>query len=455
MTIKAINPANKQIINHYQQLTDQQAEQHLIKSNQQWKKWKDTDFRTRSELMIKAAGVLQAKTDKYAQLITEEMGKPITSSRAEVDKCAWVCRYYAQHAQDMLKTEPVSTDAFRSMVTYQPLGLILGIMPWNFPFWQVFRFAVPTLIAGNGVLVKHASNVPGCSEAIEEIFNSAGFPPDIYKNLLLSSSQALNIISHPLIKGVSLTGSTEAGKSVAKAAGANLKKTVLELGGNDPYVILSDADLSAAVETCVTSKLINSGQSCIAAKRFIVVKELREEFEKIMVKKMNQAIMGDPRDDKTQVGPLAREDLVKLLDQQVRDSINQGAICLLGGKISSSPGFYYPPTVLTEVKPGMPAYNQELFGPVASIIIAGNDQEAVEIANDSSFGLGAAVFTQNISKGEQIAILQLEAGSCFVNSLVKSDPRLPFGGIKQSGYGRELSRQGILEFVNIKTVYVK
>lgn len=455
MTIKAINPANKQIISHYEQLTDQQAEQQIIKSNQQWQKWKNTDFKTRSELMIKASGVLSANTDKYARLMTEEMGKPISSSRSEVEKCAWVCRYYAQHAQEMLKTEYVPTDAFRSMVTYHPLGLILGIMPWNFPFWQVFRFAVPTLIAGNGVLVKHASNVPGCSEALEEIFNSAGFPPDIYKNLLLSSSQALTIIAHPLIKGVSLTGSTEAGKSVAKSAGANLKKSVLELGGNDPYVILSDADLPAAVETCVTSKLINSGQSCIAAKRFIVVKKLREEFEKLMVKKMNQAIMGDPLDDKTQVGPLAREDLVKLLDQQVRDSIDRGAICLLGGKISDSPGYYYPPTVLTEVKPDMPAYHQELFGPVASIIIADDDQQALDIANDSSFGLGAAVFTKNISRGEQIAAFQLEAGNCFVNSLVKSDPRLPFGGIKQSGYGRELSRQGILEFVNVKTVYVK
>jgi succinate-semialdehyde dehydrogenase/glutarate-semialdehyde dehydrogenase len=377
-----------------------------------------------------------------------------SQGRAEIAKCAWVCDFYADRAESFLQPEPVETDASKSFVTFQPIGVVLAVMPWNFPFWQVFRFAAPALMAGNAGVLKHASNVPGCALAIEDVFTNAGFPENVFRTLLIGSKQVDAIIENPYVKAVTLTGSTPAGKAVASKAGEMLKKTVLELGGSDPYVILEDADLNSAVSTCVTSRLINSGQSCINAKRFVVVEPLREEFERIFVERMGEMEMGDPLDESTEVGPQARADLRDELHEQVRQSIKKGARCLLGGEVPDGDGAYYPPTVLTDVTRGMPAYDEELFGPVAAIIRAKDEREAIAIANDSSFGLGAAVFTSDLAKGEQIASEEIEAGACFVNAFVKSDPRLPFGGVKESGYGRELSHYGIREFVNIKTVYV-
>jgi succinate-semialdehyde dehydrogenase/glutarate-semialdehyde dehydrogenase len=386
--------------------------------------------------------------------MTMEMGKPVMGGVAEAEKCAWVCDYYAQEAERVLADQEVESDASRSFVTFQPIGVVLAVMPWNFPFWQVFRFAAPNLMAGNAGLLKHASNVPGCALAIEDVFREAGFPDGLFRSLLIPGSRVDGVIENPLVRAVTLTGSTPAGQAVAAKAGAVLKKTVLELGGSDPYVILEDADLETAASVCATARLINSGQSCIAAKRFVVVEAVREEFEKRFVAAMAATKMGDPMEEDTVVGPQARTDLRDELHDQVVRSIDAGARCVLGGKIPSGPGAYYPPTVLTDVAPGMPAYVEELFGPVASVIPVPDEVEALRVANDSCFGLGAAVFTRDREKGTRIAREELEAGACFVNAFVRSDPRLPFGGVKESGYGRELSPFGILEFVNIKTVWV-
>jgi succinate-semialdehyde dehydrogenase / glutarate-semialdehyde dehydrogenase len=388
-------------------------------------------------------------------LMAQEMGKPVKDGRAEAEKCAWACDYYAENAEAFLRPEVIPTDASKSYVVFQPLGVVLAVMPWNFPFWQVFRFAAPALMAGNAGVLKHASNVPACALAIEDVFRTAGFPAHIFRTLLIGSKQVDAVIENPLVRAVTLTGSTPAGKSVAKKAGEMLKKTVLELGGSDAYVVLADADLEATVTTCVASRLINAGQSCIAAKRFIVPDSLRQRFEEGFVARMSAIKVGDPLDEHTQMGPLARHDLRAELHQQVQESIAKGATCLLGGTMPESKGAFYPPTVLTNVKKGMPAYDEELFGPVAAIIVVKEEQEAIRVANDSIFGLGAAVFTQDLAKGERIAATEIEAGCCFVNAFVKSDPRLPFGGVKESGYGRELSSYGIKEFVNIKTVFVK
>jgi succinate-semialdehyde dehydrogenase/glutarate-semialdehyde dehydrogenase len=384
-----------------------------------------------------------------------EMGKPIKSGQAEVEKCAWVCEYYAEHAEKMLQEEIIQTDARKSYVTYDPMGVILAIMPWNYPFWQVFRHAAPGLMAGNGVILKHASNVPGCSVAIADIFKRAGFPENLFQNFLIAGRRAESLIEHPVIRAVTLTGSKSAGQAVAARAGKFLKKTVLELGGSDPYLILEDADLEKTAETCVASRLLNSGQSCIAAKRFVVVESVLKHFEEMLVEKMRSKKMGDPLDETVEIGPQARADLREDLHRQVVRSIEKGAICLLGGEISSGAGLFYPPTVLIEVAKGMPAYDEETFGPVAAIISVENEKQAIEVANDSAFGLGAAIFTRDVERGERIAANDLEAGNCFVNAFVKSDPRLPFGGVKESGYGRELSHYGLKEFVNIKTVYVQ
>jgi succinate-semialdehyde dehydrogenase/glutarate-semialdehyde dehydrogenase len=340
-------------------------------------------------------------------------------------------------------------------VTFQPIGVVLAVMPWNFPFWQVFRFAAPALMAGNTGVLKHASNVPGCALAIEEVFRHAGFPNHAFRTLLIGSKHVAAVIENPSVRAVTLTGSTPAGKAVASKAGEMIKKTVLELGGSDAYVVLGDADLEATVTMCVTSRLLNAGQSCIAAKRFVVVESIRSRFEDAFVTQMRLAKVGDPMDEHTQVGPMARHDLRDDLHQQVQVSLAKGATCLLGGVVPESQGAYYPPTVLTHVTKGMPAYDDELFGPVAAIIAVPDETAAIRVANDSVFGLGAAVFTQDVAKGEHIAAHELEAGCCFVNAFVKSDPRLPFGGIKESGYGRELSSYGIKEFVNIKTVFVR
>ncbi|MCA9721519.1 MAG: NAD-dependent succinate-semialdehyde dehydrogenase, partial [Gemmatimonadetes bacterium] len=354
-----------------------------------------------------------------------------------------------------LDPEVVATDAGRSYVAYRPLGIVFAVMPWNFPFWQVFRFAAPALMGGNAGLLKHAANVPGCALAIEDVFRDAGFPAGLFRTLLISHQQSKAVIRNRAVAAVTLTGSTRAGKAIAKEAGAQLKKCVLELGGSDPYLILEDADLDLAVEACATSRLINSGQSCIAAKRFLVVPSVREAFERKLVDRMRRAVVGDPLLEETTVGPQARVDLRDDLHAQVEASVAKGARLLLGGTVPPGPGAFYPPTVLTDVKRGMPAYSEELFGPVAAIIPVKDEAAAIKVANDSIYGLGAAVFTTDAARGERIAADRLEAGSCFVNAFVKSDPRLPFGGIKQSGFGRELARHGLLEFQNAKTVYVK
>ena len=454
MSITAINPATGELIKEYPELTPDEVQEAINKSNLAFQSWRNVKIYDRAKLMKKAAQVLRDKANEYGELMALEMGKPIKEGRAEVEKCAWVCDYYAENTEKFLQHEFISTDASKSFVTFQPLGIILAVMPWNFPFWQVFRFAAPSLMAGNNGILKHASNVPGCALAIEEVFKEAGFPEYVFKSLLIGSRLVNAVIENPHVKAITLTGSTPAGRAVAGKAGEMLKKTVLELGGSDPYIILEDADLEAAVTACVTSRLINAGQSCIAAKRFIVVKSRLPQFEELYYERMKSAKMGDPMDESTEVGPQARHDLRDELHEQVKKSIDMGATCLLGGEIPPGEGAFYPPTILTGVKKGMPAYDEELFGPVAAIIPVNDEEEAIHVANDSIFGLGAAVFTGDESKGKRIATEQLEAGCCFVNAFVRSDPRLPFGGIKESGYGRELSHYGIKEFVNVKTVYI-
>jgi succinate-semialdehyde dehydrogenase/glutarate-semialdehyde dehydrogenase len=454
MAIRSVNPTTGQTLETYDELSAAAAAGLVDRVHARFLSWRETDFAARAELMRAAARRLRDKTEPYAKLMALEMGKPLREGRAEAAKCAWACDYYADHAASFLAPETIETDATKSFVAFEPLGVVLAVMPWNFPFWQVFRFAAPALMAGNCAVLKHASNVPGCALAIEEVFREAGFPPDAFRTLLIGSGRVDAVIEHTKIVAVTLTGSTPAGRAVAGKAGEVLKKTVLELGGSDAYVVLADADLDEAVETCVASRLINGGQSCVAAKRFIVPETIRRDFEDRFVELAKRKTMGDPLDESHDIGPQARHDLRDDLHRQVRDSVARGARCLLGGEVPDDPGAFYPPTVLTDVRKGMPAYDEELFGPVAAIIPVGDDDEAVRVANDSVFGLGAAVFTRDAARGEAIATHRLDAGCCFVNAFVKSDPRLPFGGIKQSGYGRELGRYGIREFVNIKTVYV-
>ena len=453
----SVNPTNGKTIKTYIEDTEKQVNAKIEKTNAAWLKWKDTRFAVRAEFLRNASAVLLKRKSELAALMAKEMGKPLPAGIAEIEKCAAVCDFYASKGAGFLKDELIATEASKSYVSFQSLGVVLAVMPWNFPFWQLFRFLAPALMAGNAGVLKHASNVSGCALAIEEVIKEAGFPKDLFSVLLINSKMVKNVIAHPFIKAVTLTGSTEAGKQVAQQSGFHLKKTVLELGGSDPYIVLADADLEQAAEICMQSRLINNGQSCIAAKRFILVKEIEKEFLKIFIQKMQSKITGDPFDAQTELGPMARKDLRDELHQQVTDNIKAGAKCILGGVIPDFKGdhAYYTPTILTGIKKGMPAYQEELFGPVALIFTAKDEEEAIKIANDSPFGLGAAVFTASAAHGEEIAAKKLHAGSCFVNSLVKSDARLPFGGINQSGYGRELSSFGIREFVNIKTVYVQ
>ncbi|MEE8585206.1 MAG: NAD-dependent succinate-semialdehyde dehydrogenase, partial [Acidobacteriota bacterium] len=452
MAIRSVNPATGETIREYEEMTPQEVRRIIGKAEAAFSEWKGTSYSQRAALMKKAAQVLRGKAEEYARLMALEMGKPLAGGRSEVEKCAWVCDFYAENAERFLADEAIETEASKSFVHYSPLGLVLAVMPWNFPFWQVIRFAAPALMAGNGGLLKHASNVFGCALAIEGVFRQAGFPSQIFRSLLIGSRQVAAVIEDPRVKAVTLTGSTPAGRAVAAKAGEMLKKTVLELGGSDPYLILEDADLEAAAAACATSRLINAGQSCIAAKRFVVVEPVRERFEKLFVERMKAERMGDPLEDGVSVGPQARHDLRDALHRQVEGSLARGARCLLGGVVPEGQGAFYPPTVLTDVRKGMPAYDEELFGPVAAIIPVRDEADAVRTANDSIFGLGAAVFTRDAARGERIAAGELEAGSCFVNAFVRSDPRLPFGGTKESGYGRELSHFGIREFVNVKTV---
>ncbi len=455
MPMDVMNPATGEMIKTYDTLSVGEVSDIIGKADEAHALWRGTTFAHRGHLLKRAAQVLRDNVDEYAELMALEMGKPIIEGRAETLKCAWVCDYYADNAEGFLTSEYIDTDASKSFVSFQPLGVVLAVMPWNFPFWQVFRFAAPALMAGNAGILKHASNVPGCALAIEDVFKKAGFPANIFRTLLIGSEMVDRVIEHPSVRAVTLTGSTPAGKAVAAKAGSVLKKTVLELGGSDPYVVLEDADLEATVASCVVSRLLNSGQSCIAAKRFIVVEKVLRTFEELFVKKMAAQKMGDPLDETVNIGPQARHDLRDDLHRQVDESVNMGAKCLLGGEIPSGKGAYYPPTVLANVKKGMPAYDEELFGPVAAIIPVKDEAEAIKVANDSIFGLGAAIFSRDVTRAQQLAEKEIQAGSCFVNTFVKSDPRLPFGGIKESGYGRELSHFGIKEFVNIKTVYIK
>jgi succinate-semialdehyde dehydrogenase/glutarate-semialdehyde dehydrogenase len=455
MGIEVVNPASGETVDAYVEIGAEDIRERIAAADMTQLSWRKTRLSERADCLRKAAAILEGETDSLADTMAMEMGKPVGDGRAEIKKCAWVCRHYADEANRMLAPEQARTDAGKSYVAFTPLGVVLAVMPWNYPFWQVFRFAAPALMAGNAALLKPASNVPGCGLAAETILHKAGLPRSLFQTLLIPSKRVRGIIEHPLVKAVTLTGSEAAGRSVAACAGKALKKTVLELGGSDPYLVFADADLDLTVEACAASRLLNTGQSCIAAKRFIVEGSVRKAFEERLLDRMKAVRSGDPLDEKSEIGPLAREDLRDTLHQQVRDSIDAGARCLLGGKIPPGNGFFYPPTILTDVRPGMPAFDEETFGPVAAIIPAADEKEAIRLANATRFGLGAAVFTKDIERGERIAAEDLEAGNCFVNDFVKSDPRLPFGGIKQSGYGRELSHYGIREFVNIKTVYVR
>lgn len=451
---KSINPATDSLIATYQVMPPEEVESRIGQAHRAFLSWKAVPISERAKYLEKAADILDEKRNEFARLITLEMGKILSEAEAEVTKCAWACRHYAQHAAGFLAPERIATDAVLSYVDFQPMGVILAVMPWNFPFWQVFRFAAPALMAGNAGLLKHASNVTGCARAIQSVFEEAGVPEGLFSHLAIPGSRVAGVIEHPLVKAVTLTGSEKAGSSVAAHAGKHIKKTVLELGGSDAYLILEDADLDLAAEVCAYSRLINAGQSCIGAKRFIPVAAVYDEFLERFRTRMAESILGDPFDRTADMGPLARLDLREQLHSQVLQSIEKGAKCVLGGQLFPAPGAFYPPTILTEVEKGMPAYDEELFGPVAAVIRAKDERDAIRIANDSVFGLGSAVFSQDLARAEAIAAKELEAGSCFVNSFVRSDPRLPFGGIKTSGYGRELSRYGILEFVNIKTIYL-
>ena len=455
MTIDSVNPFNGEIIQSFTVHTNDQVNEMILQTHQAWLHWKTISFAEREAHLHNVAEVLRRRKNDLAELMAKEMGKNLKGGIAEIEKCADSCDYFAKNAESMLTPEEIKTDASKSYVSFQPVGVILAIMPWNFPFWQVFRFLGPALMAGNCGVLKHASNVFGCAIEIENVLHEAGLPQHVFHTLLIGSSGVEQVIEHPLIQAVTLTGSVAAGKQVAQKAGSLIKKTVLELGGSDAYIILEDADLELAAETCTNSRLINSGQSCICAKRLIVVAPVAEQFLGLLKKKMAARIVGDPLDPKSDLGPQARIDLRDELHKQVTESIKKGAKCVLGGMVPEGKNALYPPTILTDVKKGMPAFDEELFGPAAAVIVAKDEEEAISMANDSVFGLGSAIFTKNVARGEWIAAKRLQAGSCFVNSLVKSDPALPFGGIKQSGYGRELGAYGIREFVNIKTVYIK
>jgi succinate-semialdehyde dehydrogenase/glutarate-semialdehyde dehydrogenase len=454
MAIESINPATGERLKTYEEMPRGEVEHILDKTHEAFLAWRWKSFEERGQRMRAAAQVLRNKAETYARLMAQEMGKPVRDGIAEAQKCAVGCEFYADNAERFLAREPVKTEARESFVTFNPIGVVLGVMPWNFPFWQVFRFGAPTLMAGNAAVLKHASNVPGCALAIEEIFRTAGFPENLFRTLMIGSRQVDPVIEHPFVRAVSLTGSGPAGRAVASKAGQMLKKTVLELGGSDPYLVLEDADLDLAATVCTKGRLVNSGQSCIAAKRFIVVEAVRNEFEKRFIEKMKATKVGDPMSMETEMGPLARHDLRETLHRQVEESVRRGARCVLGGKIPEGPGAYYPPSVLTDVRKGMPAFDEELFGPVAAIVSVKNEAAAIEMAHDSVFGLGGGVITRDLARGKRIAAELIESGIVFVNEPVRSDPRLPFGGVKESGYGRELSSYGIKEFVNIKTVYV-
>jgi succinate-semialdehyde dehydrogenase/glutarate-semialdehyde dehydrogenase len=450
--ISSISPTDGRLLAEYEETSAQDVQRHIETATLLQSQWAEVSISERADPMLRLAYLLEASRQELAELMADEMGKPLAQGLAEVDKCAWVCRHYAENAERILADEHIEADRSKSYLAYRPLGVVLAVMPWNFPLWQVYRFFAPALMGGNGGILKHASNVTGCALAIDRLAVGAGFPDGLFRTLVLPSGRVDEVLDHPSIVAATLTGSDPAGRAVAAKAGGLLKKTVLELGGSDPYIVLADADLDQAATTCSTSRLINGGQSCIAAKRFIVEEPVVEEFTELLASAMSKTVMGDPRDPATTMGPMARVDLRDELHQQVERSVAAGARLVMGGEVPEGPGAFYPATLLADVTEGMAVYHEETFGPVAAVIAATDLDNAVRIANDTEFGLGAAIFTSDVELGEQVARDRLEAGACFVNAFVASDPRLPFGGIKMSGYGRELSDIGMREFLNAKTV---
>jgi succinate-semialdehyde dehydrogenase/glutarate-semialdehyde dehydrogenase len=454
MPLKSINPANGELLASFDEQTPAEAAESVRLAHEAFAAWGRCGFARRGGLLAKTAGILRAEKGPLARMMSEEMGKPVLQAISEVEKCALVCEYYAANGEAMLACERIATEAADSYVRFDPLGVVLAVMPWNFPFWQVFRFAAPALMAGNVCLLKHASNVTRCAARIEKTLRRAGIPEHVFTSLRVGSRQVAALVANPLVRAVTLTGSDPAGREVAAAAGRRLKKVVLELGGSDPFIVLEDAPLPRCVAAAVSARMINNGQSCIAAKRFIVVKGVFSRFQKAFTAAVAELKTGNPLDESNDLGPLARPDLVDEVERQVRASVKLGARVLTGGKrIGKGPGCYFQPTVLAGVAPGMPAYDEELFGPVAALIAAADEEEALRIANDTPFGLGASVWTADRARAEKLAA-RIEAGTVYVNGMVKSDPRLPFGGVKMSGFGRELSSYGIKEFVNIKTVVI-
>jgi len=453
MALHTVNPTTGKEIERFEEFTWKQIDARLATTAKAYKDWRLTSFAERADRMHALAELLRRNRREYGKTMALEMGKPITEAMAESEKCAWACDFYAEKAKTLLADEEVPTDAKRSLVRYEPLGPILAVMPWNFPFWQVFRFVAPSFMAGNVGLLKHASNVPRCAMTIQEIVEEAGFPKGTFNTLLVGSRQVEDIVRDNRIRAVTLTGSEKAGASVAAVAGTEVKKTVMELGGSDPFIVLKDADLEKAAKVGAQARCINSGQSCIAAKRFIVEKAISKEFMSFFVEAMRSLRVGDPLREDTQVGPVARGDLRDELARQVNASVSKGARVELGGKSMEGPGFFFEPTVLSGVKKGMPAYDEEVFGPVAGVITVPGERDAIRVANDSRYGLGASIWTEDLAKAMRL-VSEVEAGMVFVNHLVKSDPRLPFGGVKSSGYGRELGTPGIREFVNAKTVWI-
>jgi succinate-semialdehyde dehydrogenase/glutarate-semialdehyde dehydrogenase len=451
--MESINPATEEVVEVFEELTDQQLETALAASRAAFEDWARVSFSQRRQVLQQAAADLRANAAAYGGLITREMGKPAKEAKGEVEKCAWVCDFYAEQGESFLASDPVDSDASRSYIRYAPLGPVLAVMPWNFPFWQVFRAAAPTLMAGNSVLLKHASNVPACAARIEAILTDAGLPAGAFQNLAIGSSRVQRVIEDDRVRAVTLTGSEAAGRKVAAQAGGALKKSVLELGGSDPYIVLADADVDEAARVAATARTINSGQSCIAAKRFIVVDTVADAFRDRLRAHLEELTVGDPADAGTAVGPQARADLRDTLHHQVSRSIKAGAELVMGGEMPAGKGYYYPVTLLDRVTEGMPAADEETFGPVAPIIRVADADEAVAVANRSRYGLGGAVWSNNREQAEAVA-QRLDVGAVFVNGMVKSDPRLPFGGVKASGYGRELGYHGIREFTNIQTVWI-
>jgi succinate-semialdehyde dehydrogenase/glutarate-semialdehyde dehydrogenase len=454
MSVRSVNPATGEILETLPEASKAQIEEALARAQAAFLEWRTRPFTERTRLLRAAGQELRARKPEYALSMTREMGKPIVQAEAEVEKCAATCDYYAEHAEAFLAEQPRETDAARSYVRFDPLGVVLAVMPWNFPFWQVFRFAAPALVAGNAGILKHASNVPRCALQIEEVFRRAGFPAGLFGSVLTDAAGVKEMLADPRVVAATLTGSERAGMAVAEQAGRMLKKTVLELGGSDPFIVLADADVDAAATAAAEARLINSGQSCIAAKRFIVVEPIAERFLARFKSELAARRMGDPTSRETEVGPQARADLRDQLHAQVTESIKRGARPLLGARVPAGKGAFYPPTLLAAVDKGMPAFDEETFGPVAAVITATDAADAIGLANDSPYGLGAALWTRDRARAEGL-VAQIEAGAVFVNGVVRSDPRLPFGGIKRSGYGRELSEYGIREFVNIKSVWIR